>query len=53
MTLDWSVVWNNSGALAQGTALTIVLAVATMALAVPGGILLAYLPTINQTALLR
>jgi polar amino acid transport system permease protein len=43
MKLDWSVVSANSGALMQGTALTVVLAVATMALAVPGGILLALL----------
>ena len=41
MNLDWSVVWANAGPLAQGTALTVVLAVATMAIAIPGGILLA------------
>ena len=43
MKLDWSVVWANSGALMQGTELTVALAVATMALAIPGGILLALL----------
>jgi len=41
MNLDWSVVWRNAGALAQGTELTVLLAVTTMAIAVPGGILLA------------
>ncbi|HVC59014.1 MAG TPA: amino acid ABC transporter permease [Acetobacteraceae bacterium] len=41
MNLDWSVVWDNAGALARGTELTVLLAVVTMVLAVPGGILLA------------
>jgi His/Glu/Gln/Arg/opine family amino acid ABC transporter permease subunit len=41
MKLDWSVVWSNAPALAQGTALTILLTVLTMLIAVPGGILLA------------
>lgn len=41
MNLDWSVVWDNVGALARGTELTVLLAVVTMVLAVPGGILLA------------
>lgn len=41
MTLDWNVVWTNRDALLQGVALTIGLTVATMLLAVPGGILLA------------
>ncbi len=41
MRFEWSVVWGNAGALARGTELTILLAVATMLLAVPGGILLA------------
>ncbi len=41
MNLDWSVVWHNAGALAEGTKLTVVLAVTTMAIAIPGGILLA------------
>ena len=41
MTLDWSVVWRNAGALAEGTELTVALAVLTMVIAVPGGIVLA------------
>jgi His/Glu/Gln/Arg/opine family amino acid ABC transporter permease subunit len=41
MNLDWSVVWRNAGALVEGTELTILLAVATMAIAIPGGIVLA------------
>lgn len=43
MTFDWSVVWQHAGELAQGTELTILLAVVTMLLAIPGGILLALL----------
>jgi His/Glu/Gln/Arg/opine family amino acid ABC transporter permease subunit len=41
MTLDWNVVWEHRGALAHGTLITVVLTVATMAIAIPGGILLA------------
>jgi His/Glu/Gln/Arg/opine family amino acid ABC transporter permease subunit len=41
MNLDWNVVWTNRQALVEGVGLTIGLTVATMALAVPGGILLA------------
>lgn len=41
MTLDWSIVWDNRWLLLQGALLTIVLTVATMAVAIPGGILLA------------
>jgi polar amino acid transport system permease protein len=41
VTLDWSIVWNNAGALAHGAWITILLTVCTMAIAVPGGILLA------------
>jgi His/Glu/Gln/Arg/opine family amino acid ABC transporter permease subunit len=41
MTFDWSVVTANAGLLAEGAAVTIGLAVATMAIAVPGGIALA------------
>jgi His/Glu/Gln/Arg/opine family amino acid ABC transporter permease subunit len=41
MNLDWSVVWRNAGALAEGTELTVALAVLTMTIAVPGGIVLA------------
>lgn len=39
MTLDWTVVWTHRADLAQGVLLTVALAVATMAIAVPGGIL--------------
>ena len=41
MNFDWSVVWRNSDALIEGTKLTIILAVTTMAIAIPGGMLLA------------
>jgi His/Glu/Gln/Arg/opine family amino acid ABC transporter permease subunit len=41
MKLDWSVVTAHAGDLAQGTMLTVLLAVLTMVLAVPGGIVLA------------
>ena len=41
MTLDWSIVWTHREALAAGALMTIQLTVLTMALAVPGGILLA------------
>jgi polar amino acid transport system permease protein len=41
MNLDWSVVWRNAGVLAEGTELTVALAVLTMVIAVPGGIVLA------------
>lgn len=43
MTFDWSVVWAHAGELLQGTELTIILAVITMAIAIPGGIILALL----------
>ena len=41
MQFDWSVVWTHRDALLHGAALTVGLTVATMLLAVPGGILLA------------
>ena len=41
MNLDWSVVWQFSGPLAKGAGVTILLTIATMAVAVPGGIVLA------------
>jgi His/Glu/Gln/Arg/opine family amino acid ABC transporter permease subunit len=41
MRLDWSVVWQNAPALAEGTLLTIVLTVVTMAIAVPAGVVIA------------
>ena len=43
MTLDWSVVWQHRDALATGTAITFLLTVATMAIAVPCGIVVAAL----------
>jgi His/Glu/Gln/Arg/opine family amino acid ABC transporter permease subunit len=43
MTLDWSVVWDNRWRLIEGAQVTIVLAATTMALALPGGLLLALL----------
>jgi len=43
MTLDWSVVWQHRDALAAGTAMTFALTVATMAVAVPAGIVVAVL----------
>ena len=41
MTFDWSVVTDNLPLLLQGAGVTVVLTVVTMALAVPGGLLLA------------
>ncbi|HWK43175.1 MAG TPA: amino acid ABC transporter permease [Stellaceae bacterium] len=41
MNLDWSVVWQYRGALAEGALMTVVLSLATMVVAIPGGILLA------------
>jgi len=41
VNLDWGVVWQHRGALAEGTLVTILLTLLTMAVAVPGGILLA------------
>jgi polar amino acid transport system permease protein len=41
MNFDWSVIWRNSDALIEGTKLTIFLAVVTMLIAIPGGMLLA------------
>src|SRR5499427_4878209 len=43
MTLDWSVVWQHREALLAATGTTILLTVATMAIAVPCGILVAAL----------
>lgn len=43
MTLDWSVISDNAGRLAEGAAMTVMLAVVTMVLAIPGGLLLAFL----------
>ena len=43
MSFDWSVVWQHREALITGTATTILLTVATMAIAVPCGIVVAIL----------
>ena len=43
MTLDWSVVWQHRDALTAGTATTFLLTIATMAIAVPCGIVVAVL----------
>jgi polar amino acid transport system permease protein len=43
MTLDWSVVWQHRDALLAGTATTFLLTIATMAIAVPCGIVVAVL----------
>ncbi len=45
MTLDWSVVWQHRDALLAGTATTVLLTVATMAIAVPLGLVVAALRT--------
>jgi len=41
MIFDWSVVWRFRDALAEGVGMTILLAVCTMLIALPGGLLLA------------
>lgn len=43
MTLDWGVIWEHRDALLAGTATTVLLTVATMAIAVPCGIVVAAL----------
>jgi His/Glu/Gln/Arg/opine family amino acid ABC transporter permease subunit len=43
VTFDWWVVWEHRDRFLDGALLTIVLTVATMAIAVPGGLLLAFL----------
>lgn len=40
MTYDWSVVWHYREALLQGVLMTVLLTVTTMAIAIPGGILI-------------
>jgi len=41
MTFDWGIVWHYRAALADGVVMTVLLAVATMLIAIPGGIVLA------------
>ncbi len=43
MTLDWDVVWSNLPRFWDGALMTIWLAVATMVLAIPGGLVLAFM----------
>ncbi|HVG82596.1 MAG TPA: amino acid ABC transporter permease [Methylomirabilota bacterium] len=43
MNLDWMVVWEHRDRFLEGAAMTIILTVATMALAIPGGLALAFL----------
>jgi His/Glu/Gln/Arg/opine family amino acid ABC transporter permease subunit len=43
VTLDWSVVWENRWRFIEGAEVTVMLTVATMAVALPGGLLLALL----------
>jgi polar amino acid transport system permease protein len=43
VTLDWSPVWDNRDRLLAGAGMTVVLAAVTMALALPGGLILAFL----------
>jgi polar amino acid transport system permease protein len=47
MTFDWSVVWHNAGALLEGIKLTVLLAVTTMVISIPGGIVLALMRLSN------
>jgi polar amino acid transport system permease protein len=49
MTLDWTVVWQHRDALLAGTATTILLTVATMAIAIPCGIFVAVLRMYGPT----
>ncbi len=43
MNLDWSIVWRSRDALVEGTLMTILLAILTMLIAVPGGMILAFM----------
>ena len=43
MTFDWSVVWDNRLRLLEGASTTVILAVTTMMIALPGGLFLALL----------
>lgn len=40
MTYDWSVLWTYRAALAEGVGITILLTIATMAAAIPGGLII-------------
>jgi polar amino acid transport system permease protein len=43
VTLDWSIVWDNRWRLVAGAEVTVILTASTMAIALPGGLLLALL----------
>jgi polar amino acid transport system permease protein len=43
MTFEWSVIWDNADKFAAGALMTVLLTVVTMALAIPGGLVLAFL----------
>jgi polar amino acid transport system permease protein len=43
VTFDWSVISDNADRFAEGAAMTVLLSVLTMALAIPGGLILAFL----------
>src|SRR3546814_3992783 len=43
VTFDWSVITDNADRFAEGAAMTVLLSVPTMVLAIPGGLLLAFL----------
>jgi His/Glu/Gln/Arg/opine family amino acid ABC transporter permease subunit len=43
MNLEWMVVWEHRERFLEGAAMTIFLTVATMAIAIPGGLTLAFL----------
>jgi polar amino acid transport system permease protein len=43
MNLDWSVVWNNLPRFWDGALMTVWLSIVTMALAIPGGLILAFM----------
>ena len=51
MTYDWSVIWQYREAFADGTAMTFLLTVLTMAIAVPGGVVLALLRLSRSSAI--
>jgi polar amino acid transport system permease protein len=51
MTFDWSVVWRNADALLEGVELTVLLAITTMAISIPGGIVLALMRLSNMRVL--
>jgi polar amino acid transport system permease protein len=52
MNLDWSVVWEHRSQFLEGARMTIILTVLTMAIAIPGGLLLAFL-RLSRLAWLR